>query len=77
MVTERTEDTFKRQFMAHISTEDRASVAEIKLVKKNMAVIYCNSWEECKRILDKIKDTKFENEKVYFSLFSEDKPKTN
>ena len=77
MATERTEDTFKRQFMVHISVEDRASVAEIKLVKKNMAVIYCNSWEECKNIFDKIKDTKFENEKVYFSLFSEDKPKSN
>ena len=74
MNTERTEETFVRQFTAYVKPEDRESLVEIKLVRKNTAVIYCKSWEDCKRIIDKCKDTKFENEKIYFSLFSDEKP---
>ena len=75
MNTERTEETFIRQFTAFLMAEDRTSITEIKLLRKNLAVIYCNTCEDCKRIISKVKDTKFENEKVFFSMFSEEKPK--
>ena len=75
MNTERTEETFIRQFTAYLKAEDRTSISEIKLLKKNLVVIYFNTWEDCKRIVSKVKDTKFENEKVFFSMFSEEKPK--
>ena len=74
MNIERTEETFVRLFTAYVKPEDRESLVEIKLVRKNTAVICCKSWEDCKRIIDKCKDIKFENEKVYFSLFSDEKP---
>ena len=74
MISERTEDMFVRQFTAHVKEEDRASILEIKLLKRNTAVIYCKSWDDCKRIVNGIKEAKFENEKVYYSLFAEEKP---
>ena len=66
MTTERTEETFVRQFTEYMKEEDKTSITEIKLVKKNTAVIYCKSWEDCKRIVEKMRDSKFENEKVIF-----------
>ena len=75
MSEERTEDTFKRQFMEFLGNEDKDSVTDCKLLKKSTAVIYCRTWEECKKIVVRLKDTKFQNEKVHFSMFSEVKPK--
>ena len=74
MITERTQDTFKRQFKEYGKTGDRSSILELKLLRKNMAVIYCKTWEDCKRIISHAKNTKFENEKVFFSMFSEENP---
>ena len=71
MTMDRTEEMFVRQFRAHIKDEENTHVTDIKLIKKNMAVIYCNSLEACKRVIESFKDSKFENEKVYFSMFSD------
>ena len=72
---ERTEEMFVRQFTAYLNQEDRDSLSEMKLLRKNTAVIYCKSWEDCNRIVNRYRDTKFENEKVYFLIFSSEKPK--
>ena len=74
MSTERTEETFKRQFMQLLKTEDKEKVIEVKLLRTNTAVIYCRAWDDCKKMVEHLKTTKFENENVYYSLFSEAKP---
>ena len=75
MSSDRTEDTFRRQFMDFIKIEDKEKVTEVKLLRKNTAVIYCKTWEDCKAIVDNRKNVNFENEKISFSLFSDEKPK--
>ena len=75
MTTERTQETFERQFKEYVKTEDRSSIVGVKLLRKNMAVIYCKTWEDCNRIISHARNTKFENEKVFFSMFSEENPK--
>ena len=60
--------------MDYIKSEDREKVTEVKLLRKNTAVIFCKTWEDCKIIVDSRKNVNFENEKVSFSLFSEEKP---
>ena len=74
MTTERTEDTFKELLLKHINEEDKDCVTEIKLKKKNMAIIYCRTWDDCNRIVRSKKEAKFQDEKVFLSLFSENKP---
>ena len=74
MSTERTEETFTRQFMQFIRAGDKEKVTEVKLIRSNTAVIYCKTWEDCKSLVDNLKNSKFENENVYFSLFSEENP---
>jgi hypothetical protein len=75
MTTERTEDAFTEVFKAFVNPGDKASIVEIKLVKPNLAVIFCKSWGDCSRIVDSKKDSKLNDEKVSFTLFSENPPK--
>ena len=74
MTIERTEDTFRQLLMEHINLADRDSVTDVKLNRTNTAVIYCRTWEDCSRIVSSKKDERFQNEKVFLSLFSDKKP---
>ena len=74
MTTQRTQDSFRNQIMEFIKPEDKAFIEEIKLKKKNTAIVFCKSWEDCSRIVMSRKGTKFQEEKVYLSMFYEKKP---
>ena len=74
MSKENTQETFMRKFMEFIKTDDKEKVIEAKLLRNNTAVIYCKTWEDCKKMVEGLKTPKFENENVFFSLFSEEKP---
>ena len=74
MTTERTEDTFKQLFKEYIDDVDKDSVTDIRLIRANTAIIYCRTWDDCSRIIRNKKETKFQDEKVFFSLFSDKKP---
>ena len=77
MTIERTEDSFKQLLMEHINPEDKDSVTDIILKRTNMAIVYCRTWEDCDRIVRSKKDSKFHDEKVFLSLFTETKPGTS
>ena len=74
MTTERTEDMFKQLFREYIDEVDKYSITDIRLIKTNTAIIYCLTWDDCSRIIRSKKETKFQNEKVFFSLFADKKP---
>ena len=77
MTTERTEDSFKQLFMEYVNPEDRESITDLKLQRTNTAIIYCRTWAECKKIVEGKKDAKFQNEKVFLSMFTEKNPETS
>ena len=76
MTTERTEDTFAEQFKAFVNPGDKASIVDIKLVKPDLAVIFCKSWDDCARIVNSKKDSQLNDEKISITLFSENPPKS-
>ena len=77
MTIERTEDTFRQLLLEHVNLEDRDSVIDVKLNRTNTAVIYCRTWEDCNKIVSSKKDAKFQNEKVFLSMFTDKKPENS
>ena len=71
MKTERTEASFTEQFKDILEPGDKAVVAEIKLIKSDLAVIFCTTWEDCARIVNNKNYLKFQNEKISYTMFSE------
>ena len=76
MTTERTEATFAEMFREFVKPVDKETIVEIKLVKPDLAVVFCKSWTDCSRIINDKKDSKFHEEKVSFTMFSENAPKS-
>ena len=76
MTTERTESTFIELFKDFIDPSDKDAVVEIKLNRKDLATVYCKSWQDCSRIVNSRKDKKFQNDKITLTMFADISPKT-
>ena len=73
MKTELTSDALKTKFADFLKPEHKALVTDIHLKKKDLAIIYCDSWDSCKTIVTNYSE--FNGEKVSFKMFSTKKPK--
>ena len=73
MTTEQTESTFIELFKDFIDPSDKDAAVEIKLNRKDLATVYCKSWQDCSLIL---KDKRFQNDKITLTMFADVSPKT-
>ena len=73
MKTELTSDDLKTKFNAFLKPEHKALVTDIKLKKKDLAIIYCDTWDSCKTVASSYSE--FNGEKVSFKMFAAEKPK--
>ena len=76
MTTERTESTFIELFKDFLDPSDKDAVVEIKLNRKDLATVYCKSWQDCSRIVNNRKDKKFQNDKITLTMFADVSPKS-
>ena len=74
MKTELGSDTLKTKFNDLLKPEHKALVTDIQLKKKDLAIIYCDTWDSCKTIASNYSE--FNGEKVSFKMFAAKKPKT-
>ena len=65
-----TEDSFKNKFSAYLKDEHQSLVTDVKLKRKGLAIIFCQSWD----LIATNYKNKFLNHDVTFTLFSAKKP---
>ena len=73
MTEEITEDTFKRNFMEYLSENHRPYMIDFKMKRKDLAVVFFDSWENASTVAKTYKDN-FMGHAVNFTLFSEKNP---
>ena len=72
MKTAITSDLMRTKLDEILSSEHKSFVTDIQLKKPDLAIIFCDTWDNCKTIATTYKE--FNGEKVVFKMFSETKP---